>query len=137
MTLNEFYANDSRFSEYLKTTEEPTWIGFEIYCGSLHQKMCDMLLSKYSIRNENLLNKLNHKETYDWLLNYVKGEQIEIYRIDAGDKYLKSYLQVCACSNALMMELTKDILEVSVIEYLLNIVKNQILTLNKHPYEQR
>lgn len=135
MTLNEFYANDSRFSEYLKTTEEPTWIGFELYCSDLYQKTVDTLLSKYSLRNKNVLTKLNHKETYDWLLKYVRKEQIEIYRFDAGDEYLKAYLQVCACFNAITMELTKSILEINAVDYLLNIVKNQISTLNKDPYE--
>jgi hypothetical protein len=117
--------NDPRYIEYLKTTENPSWIGYEIYCGELYKKDTDERLVKYAERNEDFLNKVNHVETFIWLQKYMKNKPSEMHRSDVGDNFFEATIRIMGKYNSLMMELTRDELDESALIYFLNSINDQ------------
>jgi hypothetical protein len=116
---------DPRYIEYLKTTENPSWIGYENYCWELYKKEMDERLIKYAQRNEDFLNKVNHVETYIWLQNYIKNQPSSMHRKEVGDDYFEAHLRISAKYNSLIAELTRDELDENALNYFLNTVNDQ------------
>ena len=102
---------DPRYIDYLKTTDTPSWIGYQNYCGDLYQKELNESLLKYAKRNEDFLNEINHAETFLWLQKHIKSEPPRQTRDEMGTALFEAMMRIGGSYNSLMMELGRDELE--------------------------
>lgn len=116
---------DPRYIDYLKTTEHPTWIGYQNYCGDLFFKEQNASLEKHANRNEIYLNEINHMDTFLWLQNYFKQKPTEMHRDEVGNEFFDILLSFNGCYNSLMMELSRDELDGKSIKYFLDRIKEK------------
>lgn len=129
LITTEIDKQDPRYIEYIKTTGNPTWIGYQKYCGDLYQKELNEDLLKYANRNEKLLTDINHLETFIWLQNYINTQPREMWRIQVGNAIFNANLTLNGCYNSLMMELSRNELDVEIIKSILDkiTIQKQIL----------
>ncbi len=117
-------AEDPRYIDYLKTTDKPSWIGYQNYCGELYEKLIKDQLEKYSQRNSDYLREINHLETFIWLQDYMKNAPKEMWRNEGNKTAFHAHLSITGSYNSLMMELSKDEMEKESIFYFLDKINN-------------
>lgn len=105
-------TESEQYKEYLKTTDNPSWMGYQDWCGEQFNKSINDGLQNHCKRNEEFLNEINQAANFIWLCTYMK-ERIPSFtrRRGINDEYFEATLRINGTYNSLMMYLSNDELD--------------------------
>ena len=124
LITNQIDEQDPQWIDYIKTTDNPTWLGYQMYCGELFKKEVSAALEKYEERNEKFIENIGHTDTYSWLINYMRNQPASIAREEVGYAAFNSYLHLMANYNSLWIDLSGDELDEEEIKAILEEMKD-------------
>lgn len=103
LITKEIDETDPRYIDYLKTTDNPTWIGYQDYCGKLFDAEVNVNLKKYADRNEKFLIEIGHYDTIAWAQEYINSLNGMVSRDVVGNAVFNAQLTIMGNYNPLMM----------------------------------
>lgn len=133
LITNEIDKTDPRYIDYLKTTDNPSWVDYQDYCGKLFDAETNVKLKKYADRNEQFVKEIDRMDTLIWAEEYIKSLSGGVSRDAVGDEVFNAGLTIMGNYNPLMMFLfPADELDEEEVFVRLEKIAEQKIIIEKH-----